>query len=122
MTITEFLTARLDEDEAAACAANEASAAYGHPDDAFDEAVNLAANEGGLPEAVNHMRRWGPEFVLADTAAKRAIVALHTHPSFACYWSHDSMEQHDPGEVCDTLCALALPYAEHPDFDESWKP
>lgn len=121
MTITEFLTARYDEDEAAARAANAASAAYGQGDDAFDEAVCLAANEGGLPEAVNHMRRWGPEFVLADTAAKKAIVQA--------WITADEMAGPYPGTdaghemgLHQALILLAQPYTAHPDFDESWKP
>jgi hypothetical protein len=109
MTIIEFLTARLD-DEASTARDMAEQAAMRRP------LLQLLGGGTGIRDLVN------PDRILADVAAKRAIVSLHTHPSFACYWSHDSMEQHDPGEVCDTLCALAQPYADHPDYREEWKP
>jgi len=45
--------------------------------------------------------------VLAECEAKRRIVAL-------C----DDYEEPAPS----VLLALALPYADHPDYDESWRP
>lgn len=108
MTITEFLTARLDEDEHQARLTIE------------NRTSSPARALLGPTDIFGHMEVQ-PEHVLADIAAKRAIVALHSEGTMACYWSHDSMEMHGPGEVCDTLQALVQPYAEHPDFDPAWR-
>lgn len=82
-----------------------------------------------------HIARHDPARVLAECEAKRRIVALHerlsgehaTHPDFpdgsaacvACGWSDGWYAEPWP---CETLKALAVPYADHPDYDESWRP
>lgn len=75
-----------------------------------------------------------PQQLLADIAAKRQIIDLHQHvPSslgirvkpgeqpFGCAICafNDGVW---PAGWCPTLLALALPYADHPDYDERWKP
>jgi hypothetical protein len=90
---------------------------------------------------------WGsyPHRVLAEYESKRRIVELHDHPDGSCWemhrgvygpgwpegsyavegqpWAHPSLE---PPEVhpgpCETLQLLALPYADHPDYDNDWAP
>lgn len=129
-TITEFLTARLDEREQAYQVPDfvelDSSRGPGWGNRGacticgayqFDgtEPVTEEAYVEHLEDA--HQLTWA----LADIAAKRSIVALHSHPSAACYWSHDSMEMHEPGEDCDTLRLLAQPFAEHADFDRGWR-
>jgi hypothetical protein len=69
-----------------------------------------------------------PAQELADVAAKRMILDAHeslwtTGPlplrsAPACKTCSSEVE----GWPCTTLRLLAQPYAEHPDYDESWKP
>lgn len=86
MTLAEFLTARLDEDEAAA-------------------------------REVSRRWPWDPARVLADVAAKRAIVAKWH--SLAEQADHPTIGAHCTG-VGLTLHLLAQPYSSHPDFDPAW--
>lgn len=100
MTLVEFLTARLDEDEAAATR---------HLDD--------ASGAG-----------WGdyPARVLREVAAKRAIVKLAAEADAKCPeddWPEDGDMSWAP--LSDVgrynLRALATVYADHPDFREEWR-
>jgi hypothetical protein len=127
MTITEFLTARYDEAEAAARAAMDVEPAYAHYGGTAAEAfLALAVSEGETEEAAAHFERWRPEHVLADIAAKRAILALHTCqcPDPDCRDCGECSGAHhaDPTPApCGTVKVLAQPHAEHPDFDPAWK-
>lgn len=125
MTITEFLAARYDEDEAQARSAiDNRMRANIHPSDKGPQTygpVDISDDSELGDMAI------GAEYVLADIAAKRAIVVEHTcqcpDPDCgdcgACSGDHHA----DPTPApCTTLRLLAQPYAEHPDFDESWKP
>lgn len=93
-----------------------------------------------------HIARHDPARVLADCAAKRAIVELHRPYEKRTGWrdGRDVYEwlcrscggatpDTDPGgnlwlerwneeAPCDTLRVLAQPFADHPDYDESWRP
>lgn len=146
MTITEFLTARLDEDEAETwvivpydcapgCCAPEgwvghqcqwcdSMPVYGGTRDAIVEIAQEHA------ETVHQRSR-----VLAEVEAKRAIVALHA-PKDRRPWGIGNGWQEcvvcfDPsteaGEYtwetwpCPTLRALVQSYADHPDCDEAWR-
>jgi hypothetical protein len=51
---------------------------------------------------------------LADCEAKRRIVRMHQPPTICGWDCRDGR--------CPTLRALALPYADHPDYREEWKP
>lgn len=69
-------------------------------------------------------RRAGRRFRLAETAAKARIIEEHaSHGGYgtACQtcarW--DDLG-HDPWP-CATLRLLALPYADHPDYDAAWR-
>lgn len=103
MTLTEFLLARLDE--------LEGYTEQGRPrgEDPFDE----ARSAGWFQAEV-----FGPEWVLADIEAKRRIVRhfaekIEGWEQSQEYWMDDGVK---------TLCLLALPYADHPDYDEAWRP
>lgn len=111
MSITEFLLARIAEDEDAA------REWYG---------TGTVAN-----------RR--DDFWLAECAAKRRIVELHSiyrgprllsvdssASDYACELCHatssiDSKSVIEALGPCDTLLALASVYADHPDFREEWR-
>jgi hypothetical protein len=96
MTLTEFLLARIAEDEESARFA-------------------MSRNDGGALDyagqwfgAVGHAERWEPVRVLAECEAKRRIVERCRASNG--YW----------GAEVERM--LALPYADHPDYREEWKP
>lgn len=131
--IAAFLNARLDEDEAIARAVDDNSAPF---DGQWKNDNNVALrtyNDWVLaykPNAepwrtgvLDHIARHDPARVLAEVATKRAIVGLWRHAD-AAY----QRDEYDPEQgaaesaLSDVLVHLALPYADHPDYDESWRP
>ncbi len=104
--LVAFLRARLDEDEAAAQAVPEA--------DWLAQIDEASMNPDGAVEL--YVRRMAPARVLAEVAAKRAIITLLTElmehlPESPKYLRVESLR---PIEL------LAQPYADHPDFDLTW--
>jgi hypothetical protein len=71
-----------------------------------------------------HIARHDPARVLAECAAKKAIVAehprcdIHDRPGSEC----DACQTCGDGSLwpCPTLRALALPYRDAPSFDDAW--
>lgn len=116
-----FLRARLDEEEVDAKALNEWQDGEAWYSDAADMALWMDIDPA--PAAV--FARCSPARVLADVQAKRAILDLHAPEEF-----HDAPGEffcrHDQRTAgiwpCPTVRLLALPYADHPDYDESWRP
>jgi len=119
MNLTEFLTARIEDDAAIARAFVE-----------FRSRVDCFT-----PEATDFVERFDPARVLTECDTKRRIVALHQHlpqwptktisgdTEFGC--DICSRVDDDPGWThtggwCETLRAVALPYRDHPDFDSAW--
>ncbi|WP_353707620.1 DUF6221 family protein [Cellulosimicrobium sp. ES-005] len=96
MTLTEFLLSRIAEDEARA-------------DDAWKAVDNGAIVWDRIHPDVR-AALWPPARVLAECEAKRRIVEsarrLGTRGGVT------------PEEL---LGNLALPYADHPDYDEAWR-
>ncbi|WP_147981855.1 DUF6221 family protein [Streptomyces sp. MS191] len=135
MGLVEFLNVRLDEDERDARAnrgifpspgvdgdgcvwlhirpgGNAVIARYAHPVEGYDDMAKLRnwadTNSG-----------WTQARVLAEVDAKRRVLA------------HVTAELNDSGgdnpwwyadKLLPVLRLLALPYAEHPDYDEAWRP
>lgn len=110
MTITEFLEARIAEDEASAreIAAMDRRADRAPEDFARYVIDPIIGPYGGQSRLRNvafglHLARFGdPARVLAECEAKRRITARRT-----------------PGDRSD-LIGLAMIYADHPDFDPAW--
>jgi hypothetical protein len=122
MSITEFLMARYDERESAARAAMDADPAYAHYGDTAAEAfLALAVSEGETEEAAAHFERWRPEHVLADIAAKRAIVKFADVVDGMAETIYQEFSSYPDEEGADLLKILVQPYADHPDFDPAWK-
>ncbi len=109
--LVDFLRARLDEDERTArCNSDGKGLADGFPDyrtyvDEDTEAADL------------FIRHFNPARELREVEAKRRIIdevwreIAGIDPGI--YW----------GEAPDLLLRLiALPYADHPDYREEWKP
>jgi uncharacterized protein DUF6221 len=100
--IAAWLTGVWDEDEAQA-------AATGQPDGYYPDPY-----DPGSP--MHH------ESVLARIGADRQILALHSGSAPWCAWSQDGNDTHLIGDPCDTARLLALPYADRPGYQESWRP
>jgi hypothetical protein len=103
-TLVEFLTARLDEDEAAA-ERIETTSCHGVESDAEADYLLFA-------------RR-----ACTECEAKRAIMDEHAvtpHPVRS--WVNCSTCGARVGPACTTLIHLASVYADHPDYDATWAP
>jgi len=107
LTITEFLEARIAEDEALATSAIR---------DAEDRDLATwevdALEIGGSLPGPQMTARFSPARVLAECAAKRAMVDLYRNGVM--------------GEICDgekwtnPLAPLAAVYADHEDYRTEW--
>jgi hypothetical protein len=162
VNIVEFVTARLDEIEAAAKAAidserpgihwqwvasdndtvvarGDIGEAQGHqplslrtveqveypPDTGYGSLPAFLTGdiEEIHPGAGEHIIMHDPAYVLADIAAKRAILGVYTHVDL----SEDNGTTHvcggdGPETYYEVLQQLALPFADHPDYQQEWKP
>jgi len=110
----EFLRTRLDEDEQVARDASSHPARDdGHElhvidDDYKHDAIRIPAAR-----------------VLADVEAKRRVVGLHRELIGETRGGDrvgEGCVECDSFWPCDTLRLLVLPYAQHPDYREEWKP
>ena len=122
MDLTEFLAARLDEDERAALDAGS-GAWYDHLDES-----NLSEWD------IKHAARHDPARVLRDVEAGRKILAdlpayskqrrdLRDHvylPENADYHSGHADGTDDAAYY--VLRWLAAVWSDHPDYDEAWRP
>lgn len=107
MTLTEFLVARIAEDE---MAARCWSAAYNnpgsHPGYHFEV---LRRHRSEWPTLWRSLDEFTPARVLAECEAKRQIVEWLSSELFRT--AHKDM-----------LMVLAAVYADHPDYRDEWKP
>jgi hypothetical protein len=107
--LAEFLLARIDEENSLAYAAHQDAQTRGPITD------DLSAGPGD--HRVAHMFRWSPARVLADCEAKRRIVEDY----LAQLNSHQSgWDARAPRDY--SLRALSLPYADHVDYRDEWRP
>ena len=106
MTLTEFLLARIDEDEKVAQSATEG------PWEAHTGAYRMASLVRGdvwigdidHDPDVAHIARHDPARVLAECEAKRQLIERVGNPDWAGFR------------------ILATPYTDHPDYRQEWKP
>jgi len=144
VTITEFLLARIARTEAAIRRIKSPYRLYVDEDGCIEEPVRLdwpdenagqyEQWESGEDRLPNHHNTWAliydPARVLARCEADRQIV--EEHAPRVIRW-RDSIDIYDdecqtchgsePGVYpCDTLRLLALFCADHPDYQEAWKP
>lgn len=112
VTLVEFLRARLDERETQAQA--DLADAWAGTMFGLVEWNEVAA---GIYNATQARAIADARRVLADVEAKRRIVAI-------CQVSdpHSADEAGNGCTECAVLYTLALPYADHPDYDEGWRP
>ncbi len=126
-TLTDFLLARIAEDEAAAkAAAHGRSGRWASWNRSWDTERNRDLVDEGVGERMaclpmdldEHIARHDPARVLAECEAKRRIVEqcrwIDQHPDW--YSDPDLSGEFTTCEV--VLSALALPYSDHPDYPD----
>jgi hypothetical protein len=145
VTLTEFLAVRLDEAERGAKATARRygpawSASGGSLYDESNPSVHPGPFATGVwgdldDEVAEHIARHDPDRELRRVAGDRQIVALHeparvwTGSSYAdgkcstCLISESDLYGNEYETVpCPTLRALAVPYADHEDYQPEWRP
>ncbi|SFY52079.1 DUF6221 family protein [Streptomyces sp. F-1] len=134
--LVEFLRARLDEDERVAQAAG--GAWVDGPAANWVTAVPVGESSGPVHRVAlaitggerDHIVRHDPARVLAEVDAKRRLLAEHElvpagqGGELGCdicvatpSWGPEVVSG-----PCTTLRLLALPFADHPDYREAWRP
>ncbi|MDQ5861286.1 MAG: DUF6221 family protein [Actinomycetota bacterium] len=141
MNITEFLLARIAEDEAVAKAASPGPWIW-EGDASEDESFLYGPNGSSILSAygmhsqgflersegdADQIARHDPARVLAECTAKRAI--LLEHPMTMTHWWPEMVET-DVCETCGdgvtvewpcpTIAALSAVYTDHPDYQQEW--
>lgn len=131
MTLTEFLLARIaeDEDRAEYVEREWANAKMGlYSNDSYVNAEQTWRDIGRTGFLPNRVR--------AECEAKRRLVGEHYD-----YWAEDNARALEPEDIqpsfcaccndgekyyntgrwpCTSLRSLALPYADHPDYQQEW--
>jgi len=115
MSIVEFLEARLAEDEAMARAASHQKVAGPFHGDWRRDSFHLSSMER---EDAAHIARHDPARVLAECAAKRAIIANRERIDRSANEDEWSMGYSDANY--EALRSLAAVYNSHPDYREEW--
>lgn len=131
MDLADFLLARIAEDEATARAAAADVITMGRSDgqtwharDYEYEGIGVngwpdeGKSGGERTPVTDQITAWSPARVLAECEAKRRIVARHA----VCAPNYDEGNRLETRVLDWTMRLLALPYADHPDYDESWRP
>jgi hypothetical protein len=129
MTLVEFLRARLDHVAHVAESARHGGEGRWHQTDPEredgrieDERGDVVVYDEGSPSGweAEHIALHDPAAELAEVDAKRRIVdwLLMVRRGEA----EDSGEPMPVDPQDQVLRLLALPYAAHPDYDESWRP
>lgn len=124
MTLVEFLLARITEDEAVATESFYDGQRWYSEEEAVSDFGRYEADDDRVIDAdrksdARHIARWEPARVLAECAAKRAIIEIHRFDE----GGSDPCDAHDPdfrSVDCDTLLLLAAPYASHEHFEPVW--
>lgn len=127
VTLTEFLLARIAEDEAAA---REATNGPWEPDTdgccVYSPEVGIMAQVAigggdGSEADVAHIVRNQPARVLAECQAKRRIVEAYAEAATSDAVNWDNIACGEWNAYEQSAMWLALPYADHPDYREDWR-
>jgi len=128
MDLSDFLLARIADDERAAQSEWDWMIERHGPDFWSTGEGAVMDSEWSLETDRDATLHVSPRRVLAECGAKRRIVELHREELI------ERLDDEFPGTPYDALCVvdnddfpcttlrlLALPYAEHPDYDPEWK-
>jgi hypothetical protein len=117
VTITEFLTARYDEEE------RQANAARGilGMEIAWHATADLHRLSNFTLADAAYVASRPPSLALADVAAKRAIVKFADVVDGMAETIYQEFSSYPDDEGADLLKILVQPYADHPDFDPAWR-
>lgn len=141
--IVAFLTARLDEDERVALAVSEGPRKpevweakpwpYGQAprDWAVDCPFGAVIVDGSFKDAAIHIARHNPARVTREIAAKRETIRrtlnymMRIDGEFGCNHNVEAIaagrcEEERPEDE-EIFLAMALIYADHPDYDPAWR-
>lgn len=132
MTLTEFLLARIAEDEAIAREATPEpwvdGEGYVHTDQVGDQVTDFGSTDEAQGRRDSaHIARHDPARVLAECEAKRRIVEAALEVLGDLELGEDPLADADDladGQVwafAEALRLLASVYADHPDYDEAWR-
>ncbi|MGW3491963.1 DUF6221 family protein [Streptomyces sp. NPDC001054] len=130
-TLLAFLRARLDEDEATARAASggpwrahtgpvkpwQSRGELIHPVYTWDRPVGAPVIMTAMWADSAHIAYHHPERVLADVEAARVLIAQYEGLVDAALDGFTGVFA-----LAAAIRAKATVYAEHPDYDESWRP
>lgn len=105
--IEAFILARVAEDESLAMRCMRFGVTA--PGETLSQRIELPYPEDDVARALAD--HFDPDRVLADCAAKRALVALYE------YWDGDA---NDYGQMEGVMVILARIWSDHPDFDPAW--
>lgn len=134
MTIIEFLEARIAEDEAAATRAAEVFPGSwdiedrGHHAHVVCDGPNFhhvseldqqQAPNAWLGGALQNVANFQPARVLAECAAKRAIIAEYDGLTFEQRKTFDAWEPYR-SVMRNVLAQMAAVYKDHPDYEPEW--
>jgi hypothetical protein len=129
--MVEFLRARLNEDEQLAREQDllRAGEPYSDGSGTADRDGFPSYPWGAEQQELEFMAGPGhPARVLAEVQAKRRIVELHPNEQMSTRdgdgeeWTDATCGRCLEPFPCRTLCLLALPYADHEQFREEWRP
>jgi hypothetical protein len=91
-----------------------------------DEAVARAVRGSGVHDDRPLVKEWigvaNPQRMLVWSDARRRIVALHRTATGAGTDAAATCGGCGHPEPCPTLRLMALPFADHPDYREDWRP
>ena len=116
MTLTEFLLARIAEDEASAMGSQGGAWSTGGM-----RMVSQPEGSEGWEAAAPGWVLVEPHHVLAECDAKREIVRYYIQLCANAEMVEDPFHYHSTG-LLYAVRTLAAIYADHPDYDEAWRP
>ncbi|MEO3978790.1 DUF6221 family protein [Streptomyces sp. CAU 1734] len=123
-----FLRARLDEAERLA---REAAEAAWSPDWYYDDFVHEIRDHGNGNELAHipwagvgaHIEHWDPARVLAEVEAKQQLLTIYADVAASDLPDEPFEYAYGWANGLGRAVRLAvLPYADHPDYREEWRP
>jgi hypothetical protein len=123
MTLTEFVTARLNEDEAAAkaaCGIWRANSDGNIVDDSYAAYIAVGPYGGEIDEVSReHILRYDPTRMLVEVATKRKI--LNQLMSDLSYRPQVPSGRRRAWATASLIVeAMAAVWSDHPDYDPAW--